>query len=77
MISFADTAPLPGMPKFPQGFTQQGVLPGFPGANFAQFRPEFTVPGQQQLAAAAAAIQQAVAAASAGAASGSGFPAKR
>ena len=60
-----DTAPLPGMPKFPQGFTQQGVLPGFPGANFAQFRPEFTVPGQQQLAAAAAAVQQAVAAAAA------------
>jgi len=31
--------------QFPPGF-QQGQLPGAFGVNFAQFRPQYTIPGQ-------------------------------
>jgi len=39
--------------QFPQGF-QQGQLPAAFGANFAQFRPQFSVPGQAKAEKAAA-----------------------
>lgn len=35
--------------QFPVGFAQ-GQLPGVFGVNFAQFRPQYSIPGQQSLA---------------------------
>lgn len=51
------------MAQFPVGFNANN-LPGFPSANFGNFRPQYSVPGQQtqqqqqqqQAAAAAAAV---------------------
>merc|ERR1719206_1379427 len=56
------TAGISAAAQFPQGFSQ-GQLPAAFGANFAQFRPQYSVPGQ---AAASAAASKA--------ASGSAFP---
>ena len=35
-----------GVSQFPPGFTAAGALAGFPGANFAAFRPQYSLPGQ-------------------------------
>ena len=44
--------------QFPKGF-QAGQLPAAFGTNFAQFRPQYSIPGQAAAAAAAAGAPQA------------------
>ena len=36
--------------QFPQGFSQGQLAGMFGGVNFAQFRPQYSIPGQQSLA---------------------------
>ena len=44
--------------QFPKGF-QGGQLPAAFGTNFAQFRPQYSIPGQQAPPAASAGVPQA------------------
>ena len=44
------TAGISAAAQFPQGFNQ-GQLPAAFGANFAQFRPQYSVPGQAKASA--------------------------
>ena len=43
-----DSGVIPGSQQFPKGF-QGGQLQGAYGTSFAQFRPQYSVPGQQQV----------------------------
>ena len=41
-----DSGAISASQQFPRGY-QAGQLPGAYGTNFAQFRPQYSVPGQQ------------------------------